>query len=193
MWRLISILAVLVLTQATDIETIYGEWIQAAYYPAPHTGYTPVCIRYTFVEKPENTHCTYSDGSNATSVQISITDVDGILLYRYAMPMKIVDTPEDVMPALRDPCKLGEEIIRDRAVVRTVSDNYFIMYQNISPAEIEPNHAYLYMKNVVPEKELGKFMTSVEDLKGRRGALMCTKENYRETKVQEKATNGIFF
>ncbi|KAJ8719779.1 hypothetical protein PYW08_011954 [Mythimna loreyi] len=186
MWKTI-ILSALLTVQAKDIENIYGDWMMVALYPASTN--EAVCIRFSFNQSPVSVQCVYDDGRKAHSVQVSMMTETGELLERYSMPMTLVDTPKEVMPALNIGCKCGKEEVNDHAVARLVDDNYFIMYHYVpTPVgatrtdKTEQNAAYLFAKIIVSEPKLFDVMTSIEDLRDREGAVMCAIENYNGPK-----------
>ncbi|CAD0245910.1 unnamed protein product [Spodoptera exigua] len=182
MWKIVTLSAFLIVAQAADIKDIYGNWIQAAFYPI--TGYIPVCIHFDFAGIPDSPHCTYSDGSNATLVKVSMISEAGELVHQGPMAMLVVDSPAEVMPGLNLTCKCGDTNIRESGVVRIINKDYFILYTPIpdsmshTQSETEPNQAYLFGRNVVSSEDLAKVMLSIEELKGRSGAQMCGTENY---------------
>ncbi|KAF9801777.1 hypothetical protein SFRURICE_014931 [Spodoptera frugiperda] len=181
MWKIVTLSAFLIVAQAADIKDIYGDWIQAAFYPV--ATYIPICLHFNFAEMPDGSHCTYSDGSNATIVGVSMGSKDD-LVYRGPMAMLVVDTPAEVMPALNLTCKCGDINLPESGAIRIINDDYFILYAPIpasrsyTQTETEPNQAYLFGRKVVSSDDLGKVMLNINELKGRRGAQMCTTENY---------------
>uniref|UniRef100_A0A2A4K3K2 Uncharacterized protein n=1 Tax=Heliothis virescens TaxID=7102 RepID=A0A2A4K3K2_HELVI len=179
MWKIISLSALLFVAQAAELNDVYGSWIQYAFYPV--STYVPVCIRYTFSKAPENFLCTCG-GNNVTSVQMSLeTDKDYIPGAETA-PLWVVNTVEEVMPALALSCKCGDKE-KMHAVARLVKD-YLILYHSIPASmsytrtEIEQNSASLFGKKVVPERALSDIMSNIDELKNRRGAMMCGTENF---------------
>lgn len=189
MWKIISLSILLTFARAANIQDLYGEWIEVAFYPV--STYAPVCIRFAFDTSTDNVQCTYADGRNTTLVEAYMMTVAGELIQRHSMPIRVVDTPAEVMPALDITVKCGDKDIRDRAVARLVNKDYFIMYQHIPESmaftrtEIEQNAAVLFARNVVTAEELSNVMMSIEDLKNRRGAQMCGKENYGGFKTEK--------
>nr|XP_049700079.1 uncharacterized protein LOC126055343 [Helicoverpa armigera] len=184
MWKVITFSVLLVLCQAAKIEDFYGDWLQAAFYPI--SAYVPVCIRFSFTKPLEDVQCTYSDGTNATSVQVAMMTDSNVLTEQFTMPMMIVDTPDEVTPALNLTARCGDKEVKDRAVVRLLNKDTFVMYQNIPRAtesETEKNSAYIFTRNPVSSEKLYELMTTIEDLKGRRGVMMCATENYGGFKV----------
>lgn len=187
MWKIIVLSSLLTIIQAKGIKNVYGDWMMVALYPASTN--EAVCIRFSFTKSPVGVQCLYSDGSKAHSVQVSMMTETGELLERYSMPMRVVKTPAEVMPALNLGCKCGKEEVNDHAVARLVDDNYFIMYHYVPPAvgatrsdKTEQNAAYLFSKILVSEPKLFDLMTSIEDLRDREGAVMCAVENYKGPK-----------
>lgn len=182
MWnKTIIILTLITIIQATSIKELYGDWMLVSFYPFTSTD-SKICIRYNFAKSPMPSTCAYSDGRKATPVQIIMTAEDGKLLEKYSMPMAIVKSAIEVMPALNLGCKCGSEQGNDHVVARFVNDNFFIMYHDLPPSpELsnykEKNAAYLFARNVVSERELLKVIKSVEDLKQRKGSIMCVAEN----------------
>lgn len=182
MWQIIVLSTLLAVIQTKDIQNVYGDWMMVALYPS--SANQPVCIRFSFTQSPVSVQCLYDDGRKANSVQVTMMTETGELLERYSMPMMVVDTPAEVMPALSIGCKCGKEEVSDHAVVRLVDDNYFVMYHYAPPStgatstNKDQNAAYLFAKIIVSEPKLFDFMTSIEDLKEREGAVMCATENY---------------
>ncbi|XP_050550035.1 uncharacterized protein LOC126910731 [Spodoptera frugiperda] len=179
MWKIILFCTFLSVSQA-NIRNIYGDWTMVAFYPV--ASHQPTCIRFSFTKSPVSIKCSYADGRRAIPVQVSMTSEKGEILERYSMPMRVVETPEEVMPGLEMGCKCGNEEVNDHAVVRIINENYFIMFHYItkesSRTETEPNAAYVFAKNVEPQRKLAKFTSNVDDLKGRKGAMMCYTENF---------------
>uniref|UniRef100_A0A2A4K1V4 Uncharacterized protein n=1 Tax=Heliothis virescens TaxID=7102 RepID=A0A2A4K1V4_HELVI len=181
MWNKIIIFALITVLQATSIKKLYGDWMMVAFYPFSSTD-GKICIRYTFAKSPMPETCAYSDGRRATAVQITMTAEDGKLLEKYSMPMAVVKSATEVTPALNLGCKCGREQANDHVVARFVNENFFIMYHTLPPSSEsasnkEQNAAYLFARNVVSERELVKVIKGVEDLKQRKGSIMCVAEN----------------
>ncbi|KAF9801776.1 hypothetical protein SFRURICE_014930 [Spodoptera frugiperda] len=182
MWKIVTLSAFLIVAQAADIKDIYGDWIQAAFYPV--ATYIPICIHFDFAEIPDGPHCTYSDGSNATIVGVTMMSDKGEYLHQGPMAMLVVNTQAEIMPALNLTVTCAGINIRESGVVRVISKDYFILYSVIpqpmsyTQSETEPNQAYLFGRKVVSAEDLTKVMLSIEELKGRRGAQMCATENY---------------
>ena len=186
MWKIIVLSALLTAIDAKGIKSVYGDWMLVALYPT--SANEAACIRFSFTKSPVSVQCMYADGRKANSVQVSMMTETGELLERYSMPMMVVNTPAEVMPALNLGCKCGNEEVNDHAVARLVDDNYFIMYHYVPPpagtiqTDANQNAAYLFAKIIVTEPKLFEVMTSIEDLKDREGAVMCAVENYNGPK-----------
>lgn len=191
MWKIVGLFALLIVAQATDMQDFYGDWIQVAFYPV--VTHIPLCIRFSFAKSTDNMQCTYDDGRNASLFQATILTDMGDLMNTNPMPMRVVDTPEEVMPALNISLKCGDKVVRvtERAVLRLVNKDYFILYSHITASmehtrsAVEQNSAKLFGRNVVSSEELYNVMMSIEDLKNRQGAQMCNTENYRGFKNPE--------
>ncbi|XP_050550033.1 uncharacterized protein LOC126910729 isoform X4 [Spodoptera frugiperda] len=182
MWKIVTLSAFLIVAQAADIKDIYGDWIQAAFYPV--ATYVPICIHFNFAEIPDGPHCTYSDGSNATIVGVSSITDKGEPLHQGPMAMLVVNTQAEIMPALNLTVTCAGVNMRESGVVRVINKDYFILYfptpesMSYTLSETEPNNAALFGRKVVSAEDLTKVMLSIEELKGRRGAQMCATENY---------------
>ncbi|PZC84527.1 hypothetical protein B5X24_HaOG204557 [Helicoverpa armigera] len=100
-----------------------------------------------------------------------------------AGPIIFVDTVDEVMPALGLSCKCGDKEEK-HAVARVLNKDYFILYHEIAESmastrtEVDPNAANLFGRKVVPESVLAEVMTNNDELKKRRGAMMCATENF---------------
>ena len=182
MWKIISLFSLLIVAQAANIDDIYGEWWEVAFYPV-YT-YVPLCIHFRFAKATEPINCTYADGSNASVLRVTMMNESGDIRHRSFVPVTVVNTAAEVMPALNNSATCDDKNLRDYGVIRVVNEDYFILYSTISPGkqytrtEVEQNHAILFGKKLIPSERLSAVMLSIEELKNRQGAQMCGTENY---------------
>ena len=182
MWQIISLFSLLVVAQAANINDIYGEWWEVAFYPV--STYVPLCVRFGFAENTGDVNCTYADGRNASVVLGVMMSESGELMAHHWMPMVVVNSAAEVMPALNVGVKCNGQDARERGVVRVVNEDYFIVYSPILPSmeytrtDVEQNSAILFGKKVVSSEKLTAVMLSIEELRNRRGAQMCATENF---------------
>ncbi|XP_047028341.1 uncharacterized protein LOC124636331 [Helicoverpa zea] len=180
MWKFISLSVILIVAQATDIKELYGsDWVLAAIYPVPRFSIPIHCTRYRFSKNPENVQCTLSDGSSAFSVQAEMMNATGSLLDTSTTAMMVVKHFSQVTPALNLTSDCGGEEQPAYSVVRFVDEDYLIIYQNLDSSNgVDQNQAGLFARDIMSQKKINKVMSTIEELKQRRGVVTCTTEIY---------------
>ncbi|CAH2047009.1 unnamed protein product, partial [Iphiclides podalirius] len=147
-----------------------GQWLPMVTFPNVVTNQI-ICDKYNVsVVKTDPCQC---GNLSATIFEFEkgVTDTPARSV---TMPVIVVESIQEVEPALVVRCECGGEYVR-HALFRTV-DNYYVMYekhpQNVYGPE-EPNTANLLVKKAPTSSELREVLASIPDLKHRSTGIMC--------------------
>lgn len=174
MWKLLAISTVLVLAKAANIQDFYGSWALLVDYPESEHS-KPICVDILFEKSPVEVSSPCTDGRSMTLVKITTKLAGNDTVEPRSANLRIlaVDTFAEVEPAFQVSCVDGE----DRGVVRFLDNNYFIFYQKAEP---NLNYAQVFAKTVVSQAKLLSDLEAFEELKGKKGNVLCSSETYKQ-------------
>lgn len=166
--------ALFTVTTATSVEKFTGEWLPIVTFPNIVT--QPICDKYNMSVVGSDACICGSLKATLIKAEKGVTDIPALSII---MPIIIVDTYNEVEPALNLTCECGQ-VVKRHGIYRAINEDSYVMYerhpQNFYSIE-EPNTANLLVKEMPTAAELRKLLESIPDLKNRSTGVMCRLDN----------------
>ncbi|CAB3255932.1 unnamed protein product [Arctia plantaginis] len=132
------------------------------------------CTKMIYSKNPENSQCKCLDEKKTELIDIKKIKQRGNNVA--TIPVVVAEDASDALSLLNVTCDCGGEHFGNRAVVKLLNENYFVIYTRLSPTENEPVLATVFAKAVPAFLEIVNLVKTIPGLGNKTVGIVCSVE-----------------